>query len=256
MCCAVLCRAGNGIRGYPHLKVFRRGIGWDFKGGRARDDVVEYMLAQRGEAWTELGDLGEMEEFISAQDGRTNYALLGFFASPTPSATPTHSYSPLHYAFHFLAQQFRDEFAAAYIVSRHDLYTAFLARIQERELKTRLSKLKREETVDEKSKRDKREARERSREEAVLVVSYHTPILYRGNSSSHSRSIHIHSESFHASLLADQPEQQSSLHSQRHSTRLSIRGQAASIQDTAVGTLLSIEADSQAIRASSCAGME
>lgn len=73
---------GNGVRGYPTLKFFKKGVSISYTGGRHADDIVSWLLKKTGSPAKELSSADEAKEFIESN----NVAVIGFFKDQSSDA--------------------------------------------------------------------------------------------------------------------------------------------------------------------------
>lgn len=65
----------HGVRGYPTLKFYRKGVPIDYTGGRLADDIVNWLNKKTGPPAKDLPTVDEAKTFIEAH----NVAIVGFF---------------------------------------------------------------------------------------------------------------------------------------------------------------------------------
>lgn len=65
----------HGVRGYPTLKFYRKGVPIDYTGGRLADDIVNWLNKKTGPPAKSLLTVDEAKAFIEAH----NVAIIGFF---------------------------------------------------------------------------------------------------------------------------------------------------------------------------------
>lgn len=65
----------HGVRGYPTLKFYRKGVSIDYTGGRQVDDIINWLNKKTGPPAKDLPSVDEAKAFIEAHD----VAIVGFF---------------------------------------------------------------------------------------------------------------------------------------------------------------------------------
>ncbi|XP_043486620.1 protein disulfide-isomerase [Polistes fuscatus] len=65
----------HGVRGYPTLKFYRKGIAIDYNGGRLADDIVNWVLKKTGPAAKDLTSVEKAKAFIDEHE----VVIVGFF---------------------------------------------------------------------------------------------------------------------------------------------------------------------------------
>ncbi|KAK2584930.1 hypothetical protein KPH14_002525 [Odynerus spinipes] len=65
----------HGLKGYPTLKFYRKGIPIDYNGGRQADDIVNWLVKKAGPAAKELNSVEEAKAFVD----ENKIAIIGFF---------------------------------------------------------------------------------------------------------------------------------------------------------------------------------
>lgn len=71
-----------GIKGFPTLKVFKKGTATDYEGGRTESTIVSYMKKKVGPSAKPLDSVEAAEKFIEAAD----VAIVGFFSDAESDA--------------------------------------------------------------------------------------------------------------------------------------------------------------------------
>ncbi|XP_072763644.1 protein disulfide-isomerase [Anoplolepis gracilipes] len=72
----------HGVRGYPTLKFYRKGIPSEYTGGRQADDIVNWLNKKIGPPAKDLPTVDEAKAFIEAH----NVSIVGFFKDVTNDA--------------------------------------------------------------------------------------------------------------------------------------------------------------------------
>nr|AXY94695.1 disulfide-isomerase [Habrobracon hebetor] len=65
----------HGVRGYPTLKFYRKGVAIDYTGGRQADDIITWVNKKTGPPAKPLATAEEVKEFTESN----NVAIVGFF---------------------------------------------------------------------------------------------------------------------------------------------------------------------------------
>jgi len=88
------------VRGYPTLKIFRKGNMFDYNGPRKKDGIVSYMEKQAGPSSTPIDTAEDLKAFLNHVD----VSVVGFFSSKSGAA---------YESFNQAAEKLREEFRFA-----------------------------------------------------------------------------------------------------------------------------------------------
>lgn len=65
----------HGVRGYPTLKFYRKGISIEYNGGRLADDIVHWLVKKTGPVAKDLPSVEKAKAFIDEHE----VSIIGFF---------------------------------------------------------------------------------------------------------------------------------------------------------------------------------
>jgi len=97
-----------GVKGYPTLKIFRRGSVSDYGGPRDANGIVSYMEKQAGASAKPLASADAVTAFIEAGNDKRDLSIVGFFSNKDSSASKN---------FQRVADSLRDHFRFAIVQS-------------------------------------------------------------------------------------------------------------------------------------------